>query len=50
VDSEETTFKNETHQNIESMWQSFKTEIKFIRQESTNQNDQAKTHSSLDEY
>jgi hypothetical protein len=24
------TFKNETHQNIESMWQSFKTEIKFI--------------------
>jgi hypothetical protein len=24
------TFKNETHQNIESMWQSFKTEIKSI--------------------
>jgi hypothetical protein len=24
------TFKNETHQNIESMWQPFKTEIKFI--------------------
>ena len=24
------TFKNETHQNIESMWQSFKTEIKYI--------------------
>jgi hypothetical protein len=24
------TFQNETHQNIESMWQSFKTGIKFI--------------------
>jgi hypothetical protein len=24
------TFKNETNQNIESMWQSFKTEIKSI--------------------
>jgi hypothetical protein len=24
------TFQNETHQNIESMWQSFKTETKLI--------------------
>jgi hypothetical protein len=24
------TYKNETHQNIESMWQSFKTAIKSI--------------------